>query len=59
MAREHPRGNKAPDALLKMGFSYMKVGDERNARAALTRVEKKYPGTRVAGLARKMLSKLN
>jgi len=59
VVREHPRGNKAPDALLKMGFSYLKLGDERNARAALTRVEKKYPGTRVAGLARKMLSKLN
>lgn len=59
VVREHPRGNKAPDALLKMGFSYIKLGDEGNARAALTRVEKKYPGTRVAGLARKKLSKLN
>jgi tol-pal system protein YbgF len=44
-------GNKAPDALLKIGLCYARLGDEANARDVLTQLVAAYPkadATRIA-----------
>lgn len=55
---KHPNGNKAPAALLKMGFSYLKLNEKHNARTVLAQVVEIFPRTGVARLASATLSKL-
>lgn len=40
---KYPAGNKAPDALLKVGFSQKKLGRDREANSTLQRLLNKYP----------------
>ena len=47
----YPRGNKVPDALLKMGFCFVQLGQTAKARAALEQVVETYPRTPPAELA--------
>ncbi len=51
-------GNKAPDALLKIGLCYGKLGDEANARDVLTGLVEAYPDARAADIARNRLAEL-
>ena len=51
VVEEYPTGNKAPDALLKMGFSYIKLEERSNARTVLAQLVQSYPRSRVARLA--------
>lgn len=51
VVEEYPTGNKAPDALLKMGFSYVKLEERSNARTVLAQLVQSYPRSRVARLA--------
>ncbi len=51
----YPRGNKVPDALLKVGFSYQALGQTEKARAVLEQVVNLYPKTEPAALASKRL----
>ncbi len=53
-----PQGNKAPDALLKVGFSYLLVGNAQAGRQALGELVKAYPHHESAGLAAAKLSEL-
>jgi TolA-binding protein len=53
---EHP---KAPAALLKMGYSYLGLNDPQNARDYLGRVERLYPESEAAPLARAALQQLD
>ena len=53
-----PTGNKAPDALLKLGFSLAALGDVDKARAALREVPAAYPRTEAARLATERLAQL-
>src|SRR5205085_3662232 len=39
----YPRGNKVPDALLKLGFCYQAMGQGEKARAMLEQVVNRYP----------------
>ena len=48
-------GNKAPDALLKIGLCYGKLGDAANARDVLTQLIAAYPRARAARLAKTRL----
>jgi tol-pal system protein YbgF len=48
-------GNKAPDALLKIGLCYEKVGDLANARDVLTELVAAYPRARASDIARARL----
>lgn len=48
-------GNKAPDALLKIGLCYGKVGDEANARDVLEQLIAAYPRANASKIARKKL----
>ncbi len=49
-------GNKAPDALLKIGLCYRQLGDSDNARDVLTQLISAYPGERASDIARVKLA---
>ncbi|HEY5952396.1 MAG TPA: tol-pal system protein YbgF, partial [Kofleriaceae bacterium] len=49
----YPRGNKVPDALLKVGYCYSALGQADKARAVLEQVVNLYPKTEPAALAAK------
>jgi len=51
----YPRGNKVPDALLKVGYCYQALGQTEKARAVLEQVVNLYPKTEPAALAAKRL----
>lgn len=51
----YPRGNKVPDALLKVGYCYQAMGQTEKARAVLEQVVNLYPKTEPAALAAKRL----
>jgi tol-pal system protein YbgF len=51
----YPRGNKVPDALLKVGYCYSALGQTEKARAVLEQVVNLYPKTEPASLAAKRL----
>ncbi|MCH9686591.1 MAG: tol-pal system protein YbgF [Deltaproteobacteria bacterium] len=49
-------GNKAPDALLKIGLCYRQLGDVPNARDVLSELIAAYPGERASDIARVKLA---
>jgi tol-pal system protein YbgF len=51
-------GNKAPDALLKIGLCYRRLGDVPNARDVLTELVAAYPSERASDIARVKLLEL-
>jgi tol-pal system protein YbgF len=51
----YPRGNKVPDALLKVGYCYQAIGQAEKARAVLEQVVNLYPKSEPATLASKRL----
>jgi tol-pal system protein YbgF len=53
-----PTGNKAPDAMLKLGFSLIALGDVDKGRQALREVPSTYPRTEAARLASERLAQL-
>jgi tol-pal system protein YbgF len=56
---QYAGGNKAPDALLKVGLCYGKLGDSDNARDVLTRLIEAYPGASASDVARVKLAELS
>ncbi|MBI5970939.1 MAG: tol-pal system protein YbgF [Deltaproteobacteria bacterium] len=58
-AEKYPAGNKAPDSLLKAGFSLMELDDLKGAKAALDALIKRYSGTDAAVKAKKTLERLS
>jgi tol-pal system protein YbgF len=53
------RGNKLPDALLKIGLCHLSLGKTDEARAALRKVVARFPRTRPGKLARARLQELD
>lgn len=53
-----PDSRKAPDALLKLGYTQIEQNRLANGRATLQQVVAKYPGTEAARLASERLAKL-
>jgi tol-pal system protein YbgF len=51
----YPRGNKVPDALLKVGYCHQALGQRDKARAVLEQVVNTYPKSEPATLAAKRL----
>lgn len=45
MIARFPQGNKVPDALLRIGFAYQRLGESERAREIFRRVREQYPGT--------------
>jgi len=54
----YPRGNKVPDALLKVGYCYLALGQTERSRAVLEQVVTLYPKTEPAATAAKRLESL-
>ena len=54
-----PTGNKAPDAMLKLGFCMLAAGDAQKARAILRELPATYPHTDAARLAEERLAQLH
>lgn len=54
----HPGGNKVPDALLKLAFCNMKLGDSKGARELLQQVVRQYPKSNPAAIAGQKLKEL-
>ena len=48
----YPTHNKAPDALYKLGVVYHRLGDNAQALQFLDRVQKEFPNSAAAGLAK-------
>jgi TolA-binding protein len=56
--RKWPDSRKAPDALLKLGYTQFEQKQFAAARATLLEVTKKYPGTDSARLAADRLKRI-
>lgn len=54
----YPRGNKVPDALLKVGYCYLALGQTERSRAVLEQVVSLYPKTEPAATAARRLESL-
>ena len=55
----YPQGNKVPDALLKLGYSYLRLDKMDLGRAALVELERAYPKHEAAGRAAARLAELD
>ena len=55
---QFPASDKAPDALLKVGYSQLELKQDAKARATLAAVVSKYPGSKAASLAQERLQRL-
>lgn len=51
MIERFPTGNKVPDALLRIGFAYQRLGESERARQIFRRVREQFPGTVAARTA--------
>lgn len=58
VAREFPRSDRAPDALLRTAESMLKLDMKNEAVAVLSEVPQRYPGTSAAARAKKQLAEL-
>jgi len=55
----YPSGNKVPDALLKVGFSYLSLGSNEAGRQTLSQLQRSYPRHEAASLASARLVELD
>jgi tol-pal system protein YbgF len=55
---QFPQSEKAPDALLKVGYCQLELKQLPQARATLTMVGSKYPGSKAASLAQERLRQI-
>jgi tol-pal system protein YbgF len=55
---DYPLGNKAPDALLKLGYALLAMGDAHKGKELLGQVPQSYPHTEAARLAQERLKEL-
>ncbi len=58
VVEKHATGNKVPDALLKMGFSYLSLGENGAGRRSLQELVRTYPAHPSARLAGERLTAL-
>ena len=59
VAQDFPRSDKAPDALLRSAESMLAIDLKDEAKAVLTDIPKRYPGTPAARRAKARLAELN
>ena len=58
VAKNYPKGNKVPYALLKQGLSFLKLNDKTSAKLILQQVIKDFPNTTQARIARGKLQEI-
>ena len=51
----YPKGKKAPDAMLKLAYTVMAMGDRAEARSMLDKLLKQHPDSPAAAKAREKL----
>ena len=56
--KKYSKGNKVRAALLKQGFSFLNLGDNKNARLILQELIYKYPNTNESRLAEQKLKRI-
>lgn len=56
LLREYPQHGKVPDAMVSLARAQIQLGETENARQGLEQVIARYPATRSAELAKKILS---
>ncbi|MBC8133347.1 MAG: tol-pal system protein YbgF [Deltaproteobacteria bacterium] len=56
VVERYPRGNKVPDAMLKLGFTLQSLGDETGGRAVLESLARAFPKHEAARLASERLA---
>jgi tol-pal system protein YbgF len=56
---QYPQSDKVPDALLKVGFCQIELGDRGAARTSLQEVMRQFPDTTAARLASQRLDRLS
>jgi len=59
LIENYPQSDKVPDALLKVGFCQVELGDRNAARASLQEVTRQFPGTTAARQASQRLDRLS
>ena len=59
VVERYPNGNKVPDALLKVGFSYLALGSVEAGKQTLTQLQRSYPRHEAAVLAGARLADLD
>ena len=55
---KYPQGNKVPAALLKQGLAFSSIGDKANAKLILEELNRKYPKSNEAAIAKTKLKGL-
>ena len=55
---QFPQSEKAPDAMLKVGYSQIELKQDAAGKATLAKVAAKYPGSKAASLAQERLQRL-
>ncbi len=58
VAKNYPKGNKVPYALLKQGLSFLKLNDKTSAKLILQQVIRDFPNTSQARIARSKLQEI-
>jgi tol-pal system protein YbgF len=58
VVEEYPDGSKVPDAMLKIGFAYISLGDTGSAETYLKKVVAQYPFSTAGAKAEERLKKL-
>ncbi len=58
VAKNYPKGNKVPYALLKQGLSFQKLNDKTSAKLILQQVIRDFPNTNQARIARSKLQEI-
>ena len=56
--KNHPKGGKNPDAMLKQGLAFQKLGDKQSAKLIFQQVTKKYPKSNQAKIAAAKLKEI-
>ncbi|MFZ5483873.1 MAG: tol-pal system protein YbgF [Pseudomonadota bacterium] len=56
LLRDYPEHSKVPDAMVSLARAQIQMGETENARLELERVRSRYPTTRAAELAKKILA---
>jgi len=56
---KYPNSAKAPDAMLKLGFTQYELKDYKAARVTLTKLTTQYSDSKAATLAQQRLAKMS
>lgn len=56
--KKYPKSKKVPGALLKQGFAFIELGDNKTGKVILEKLMESYPGSKQAELAKKKIEEI-